>query len=662
MENLTGQSHKGYELLERIGSGGFGAVYRAHQTTIGREVAVKVILPGYANRPDFIRRFEAEVQLIARLEHLHIVPLYDYWRQPGSAYLVMRWLRGGSVRDALRAGPFGLESAALLLDQICAALAVAHSAGVVHRDLKPSNILLDEEGNAYLADFGIAADLRQGDGDGREGEASIGSPAYLAPEQARGESVTPQTDIYSLGLTLYELLSAAHPFGDRNRVELLYQQINEPVPPLTTLAGDVGDEVNAVIQRATGKDPRQRYDDTPSMAVAFRKAARLKERQAEELAALLTEREQEVLRLIAAGLTNRQIAQELFVEHSTVKWHIRQVYSKLDVRGRRQAVARAQEMQLAAREMSGPETESTGAIIPLPALANPFKGLRAFTAADRADFFGREALLDRLLQRLQLPPAPRRADVDPGTGRFLAIVGPSGTGKSSLVRAGLVPALWEGQLPGSDRWYVVEMTPGEHPLDELEVALMRVAADQAGNLRELLTRDANGLARAAQLILPRDESELALVIDQFEELFSQVDDEEERAYFLGLLATAATAQHSRVRVILTLRADYYDRPLHYRDFGQLVRRHMETVLPLKAEELHRPPRGIAGRGIRARPGAGHHRRRTLPARGPASAAVCADRAVRSPRRWKPHPPGLRRNRRRHGRPGQAGGGTVPGAG
>jgi serine/threonine protein kinase len=183
MENLTGQSFKGYKLLERIGSGGFGAVYRAYQSTIGREVAVKVILPHFANHPDFIRRFEAEAQLIARLEHLHIVPLYDYWREPNGAYLVMRWLRGGNLKDALRDGPFGLEPAALLLDQVAAALTVAHASDVVHRDLKPSNILLDEEGNAYLADFGIAADLRRAEENRQEGEASIGSPAYLAPNR-----------------------------------------------------------------------------------------------------------------------------------------------------------------------------------------------------------------------------------------------------------------------------------------------------------------------------------------------------------------------------------------------------------------------------------------------------------------------------------------------
>jgi serine/threonine protein kinase len=157
--DLIGANIRGYELLERIGAGGFGAVYRAYQTTISREVAIKIILPGWANNPEFIRRFETEAQVIARLEHPHIIPLHDYWRDPSGAYLVMRYLRGGSIRDALREGPYDLESTSRLLDQVASALDLAHRNRVIHRDIKPGNILLDEDGNAYLGDFGIAKDL-----------------------------------------------------------------------------------------------------------------------------------------------------------------------------------------------------------------------------------------------------------------------------------------------------------------------------------------------------------------------------------------------------------------------------------------------------------------------------------------------------------------------
>ena len=156
MEDLSGQIIKGYELGERLGGGAYGAVYRATQPQVGREVAIKIILPEFANQPDFIRRFESEAQLVAHLEHLHIVPLYDYWREPDGAYLVMRLMKGGSLADSLREnGAWEPSDAARLVDQIASALEAAHKQGVVHRDLKPANILLDEDGNAYLSDFGI---------------------------------------------------------------------------------------------------------------------------------------------------------------------------------------------------------------------------------------------------------------------------------------------------------------------------------------------------------------------------------------------------------------------------------------------------------------------------------------------------------------------------
>jgi serine/threonine-protein kinase len=161
MAELSGSVIKGYELSEHIGTGGFGAVYRAYQSTVGREVAIKVILPDFANQPEFVRRFETEAQLIARLEPMNITPLYDYWRDPKGAYLVMRYLRGGNLNDALKQGAYDLEAAALLIDQVASALAVAHRNQVIHRDIKPANILLDEDGNAYISDFGLAPESDQ---------------------------------------------------------------------------------------------------------------------------------------------------------------------------------------------------------------------------------------------------------------------------------------------------------------------------------------------------------------------------------------------------------------------------------------------------------------------------------------------------------------------
>ena len=151
-EDLSGRAIRGFQMANRIGTGGYGVVYRATQSTVGREVAIKIILPQYANQPEFIRPFEAEAQLVARLEHPHIVPLYDYWREPNVAYLIMRLLRGGNLEMRIKNGPLSDELTLSLMDQICAALHTAHRANVVHRDIKPANILLDDDGNAYLAE------------------------------------------------------------------------------------------------------------------------------------------------------------------------------------------------------------------------------------------------------------------------------------------------------------------------------------------------------------------------------------------------------------------------------------------------------------------------------------------------------------------------------
>jgi len=264
---------KGYELRERISTGGFAAVFRAYQPAIGREVAIKIILPQYAEHPSFIRRFEAEAQWIARLEHPHIVPLYDYWRDRSGTYLVMRYMRGGNLRDAIAAGALSLATCTQIFEQVATALAFAHRFNIVHRDIKPGNVLLDEEGNVYLADFGIAKDLNSPHpGDQTLPGVIIGSAAYLSPEQIQGEQATPRTDIYSMGVLLYELLIGAPPFGDDLTAQLLDKQLHEPLPSLLAQRTDVPREMDEVIQKATAKRLDERYPDVMSMRAAFQRA------------------------------------------------------------------------------------------------------------------------------------------------------------------------------------------------------------------------------------------------------------------------------------------------------------------------------------------------------------------------------------------------------
>ena len=499
MEVLNEQTVKGYELKECLGEGAYGAVYRALQPQVGREVAIKVILPEFANRPEFIRRFEAEAQLVAQLEHMNIVPLYDYWREPDGAYLVMRLMKGGSLADSLReSGLWEPMKAAKLVDQIAAALDAAHQQGVVHRDLKPANILLDESGNAYLSDFGIAKELGAEVGLTQTG-AIVGTPAYITPEQVQSQTVTPQTDIYALGVVLYELLTGEHPFADAPTGTLIIKHVNEPLPMLREKRPELPVEVDQVIQKATAKDPAARFPDTLTMAADFRRALQL-------------------------------------------------------------------EVALPA--------------IPEGEIYNPYKGLRAFQEADADDFFGRETLTEQLLARLV-----STASLE-GMGRFLAVVGPSGSGKSSVVKAGLLPALRKGGLPGSERWFITEMVPSAYPLEELELALLRIAVKQPPSLLEQLEKDERGLLRAARRVLPED-GELFLVVDQLEEVFTLVGDPKQSAFFLQSLYEAVVDPRSPMRVVVTLRADFYDRPLIHPDFSTLIQKRTEVVVPLTSEELER---------------------------------------------------------------------------
>lgn len=541
--DLSGQTIKGYELHERIGQGGFGAVYRAFQPSVRREVAIKVILPEYVNHPDFIRRFEAEAQIIARLEHLHIVPLYDYWRDGMGAFLVMRWLRGGSLRAALDKGGWPLPDVPRLVDQICLALAVAHRQGVIHRDLKPDNVLLDEESNAYLADFGIARDLQNITqintlyADEEQQGRLMGSPYYLSPEQIKTAPVSPQTDIYSLGIVLYEILTGKTPFHGLPLSTLITKHLQEPVPHLHETRPDLPEAINQIIARATAKDPADRYPSVLALNADFHQA--------------LAASDTALARQFGYG-------------------------AAFDAAGHLSAFIVPTEL-----EVFEP--------------VNPYKGLRAFQEADAGDFFGREALTSRLLERLQAGHN--------GSGQFLAVVGPSGSGKSSVVRAGLLPRLRQGEIPGSQYWFIVEMTPGGHPLEELEAALLRIAVNPPATLLPQLREDDRGLVRAVKRVLPAgNDGGLLLLVDQFEEVFTQVQDEAERAHFLNLLLAAARDAGSRMRIIITLRADFYDRPLLYPAFGELVREATEVVLPLNRDELESAivePAERAGLGLEA---------------------------------------------------------------
>jgi len=270
MSSLTGRVFSFYHILDRIGQGGMGTVYRALDRKAGREVAIKFISPAIAQQEVFLTRFRREVKAVARLHHPNIVPVLDYGEQHGYAYLVMPLLEVGTLMDLLKAGPVSLELGARVMDQAASALAHAHRHGIVHRDVKPSNILLDPDHNALLSDFGMAqfhdASVSL------TGSGLIGTPAYMAPEQARGGPVDARCDQYALGVVLFYLATGSLPFTAASHLEYMLKHVNEPFPAARARNPRVPESVERVIFKATAKNPDDRFGSVAEMNHALQAA------------------------------------------------------------------------------------------------------------------------------------------------------------------------------------------------------------------------------------------------------------------------------------------------------------------------------------------------------------------------------------------------------
>jgi serine/threonine protein kinase/DNA-binding LacI/PurR family transcriptional regulator len=269
-DQFLGKRVDDFVVQERIGRGGMATVYRAQQPSVNRSVALKIITldPSLGEDNEFRRRFEQEANVIASLEHIHILPIYDYGIINNEvAYIAMRLLRGGSLTDLLRADALNLERTADIFTQMARGLAYAHSKGVVHRDLKPSNILLDDAGNAYLTDFGLAK-LIENSLELTKSGSIVGTPIYMSPEQLRGDSVDHRSDIYSLGVILYHMLVGRPPFdsSDTNMVSVIYQHLEKSPTPPSELKPDIPPSVELVVMTALQKDPRDRYSSADTMA------------------------------------------------------------------------------------------------------------------------------------------------------------------------------------------------------------------------------------------------------------------------------------------------------------------------------------------------------------------------------------------------------------
>ncbi|MDH4307374.1 MAG: protein kinase [Acidimicrobiia bacterium] len=452
----------GYEIRGTLETDPAGTLHRAYQASVGREVILRLFRPELVSDPRFVRRFEAHAQRIAATGHAHLVPLLDYWRDPGSAFFIHRLIQGSSLRSVLNRGPVTRDEMVGYVDRIAGALRSAHDAGVVHGRLRPESVIVDSDANPYVGELGLASMLH--------GLVTFPADAYTAPE-AIGGDVSQAADIYSLGVLVAELASGSSLPSDSSLPRL-----------------DTG--LDNLVRVCTDPDPVERFQSVDEFLEAFH------------------------------GATGR----------STLA----------------------------------------------PDARNPYKGLAAFQEADAGDFHGREALARHLTEAVL-------------ERNLTVVVGPSGIGKSSLVRAGLVPEL-RRRRPD---WMIVDTIPGARPFDQLELALSRVALVPPGDAVDRMRSGKLSISEALSGLMPPG-SRLVLIIDQFEELFTQVFDVEVRRRFLDLVVDEATRSNPQVRLVVTIRADFFDRPMQHPEFASLLE---DAVVPVPApsrEELTEIVVGPAG--------------------------------------------------------------------
>ncbi len=630
----AGEQVAGYRIDGLIGRGGMGVVYRAYDPRLGREIALKVIAPDLAEDPGFRLRFVSEAKAAAGLQHPHIVAVYGAGEDQGRLYIAMQLVRGTTLEDEIaRQGRIPPGRAARIIAQVAEALDAAHAHGLVHRDVKPANILLDGLGaddHAFLSDFGLAipaeGTLRdRGDGPG------AGTPEYLAPEQISGGPLDARTDVYALGCVLYVALTGQVPFPMAAPRAAEHRQ--EP-PPVSQIAPDLPAGFDEVVLRALAADPAARYATAGELGravLALRyDVALLRHPRDAPAAARIADR----LRLsrldpwtepgdsVAEGLRASNACAVIVGTEGLGAWAREGLAAAADLAERDRGFRIVAVLLPGAPPPHDPSlsflasrpwvdlrtTDEAEAIDNLAWLVRgggdgsaataaevaavcPYQGLAAFDEDDARFYVGREAEIADAIAQLRML-------------RFLAVLGASGNGKSSLVRAGIISALRAGAITGSEEWPIAVMTPGDDPLGALADALGRMGLDEAPpEAAELLARASALDDWAGRALGASRPAAAVLVVDQFEETFTNCPSAAARAAFIDTLVFAATIPAGRLIVILAMRADFVPRCAEYPRLRALLGDTQLIVGPLDPAGLRRVIEEPARRaGLQLEPG------------------------------------------------------------
>ncbi len=272
MPFIIGENVGPYRLIEKLGKGGMATVFKAYHPSLDRYVAIKALHPAFMEHPGFIDRFEREAKVVAKLDHPNIVPIYDFNEYEDRPYLVLKYIRGETLKARLDKSKLTYKESRHIFRVISSALAYAHQEGVLHRDVKPSNVLLEKSGGTFLADFGLAR-ITETSQTTLSGQMMMGTPHYISPEQAKGlGGLDSRTDIYSLGIMMYELLVGEVPYQADTPFSVIHDHIYSPLPLPCDINPDLNEEIQRALLKALAKNKEDRYANASEMTVVFLKA------------------------------------------------------------------------------------------------------------------------------------------------------------------------------------------------------------------------------------------------------------------------------------------------------------------------------------------------------------------------------------------------------